>query len=65
MTPIVKKFNSTTWQITGGKPNELFTYAGKLLASGSGIEYTLAGTDISKNNTGAWFLTLYFSPGPT
>ena len=65
MTPIKKVFNSTTWQFTGGAPSELFAFAGQELASGSGFQSRLAGVDISKGNTGAFYLTLYFSPSPT
>jgi hypothetical protein len=66
MPPNVKKFNSTTWQLTGGTPAELFAYAAKLLTDSTvPIQNNLAGLDISKNNVGAFYLTLYFSPSPT
>lgn len=63
-TPIVKKFNSYTWQFSGGNPSELFLAASKELAA-PGITSWLNGTDISRNpTTGAYVLTLYFGTEP-
>lgn len=69
-TPVIKKFNSSTWQFsspatgTPCTPAELFAAASAELARTT-IMVQLAGTDISKTSNGSYVLTLYFSTNPT
>lgn len=69
-TPIIKKFNSMTWQFSSPNsgtpctPAELFHAAAEALDHDI-IQPQLAGVDISKTSSGKFVLTLYFAPSPT
>ena len=58
--PIVKKFNSFTWQFSEGSPSELFAAAAKELSL-PGVMLTPFATDIARDSSGKYVLTLYFS----